>query len=56
MNEEMNCTSCNRNIHASENFVRFRCPKCGDEWIVRCQNCKDVSVGYKCPKCGFAGP
>jgi len=52
----MNCTSCNKHIHASDNFVKFKCPACGEEWIIRCEKCKAASISYKCSKCGFTGP
>ncbi len=50
------CTSCSSNITASENFVKFQCPGCGEAAIVRCSRCKNAANRYKCPKCGFEGP
>lgn len=54
--EVLRCTSCNVHIHAKDNFVKFKCPSCGEALIVRCINCKKASRIYKCPKCGFEGP
>jgi predicted RNA-binding Zn-ribbon protein involved in translation (DUF1610 family) len=54
--KEMNCTSCNMHIHASGNFVKFKCPACSEELIIRCEKCKAAGVKYKCKKCEFVGP
>ena len=51
----MKCTSCGTNILAKGNFVKFLCPDCGKNEIVRCKNCKDLSNKYTCT-CGFVGP
>jgi predicted RNA-binding Zn-ribbon protein involved in translation (DUF1610 family) len=56
MEKELNCTSCNVHIHASENFVKFKCPACNDEWVIRCERCKAAGVKYTCKKCRFTGP
>ena len=48
------CTSCNLGVQ--EGATIFKCPKCGDEEIVRCSDCKRVGVRYKCKKCEFEGP
>ena len=50
------CSSCNKIISPTENFVRFACPNCGEVIIVRCQRCREFGRNYKCPKCGFTGP
>jgi predicted RNA-binding Zn-ribbon protein involved in translation (DUF1610 family) len=57
MEEEkaLNCTSCNTSIQVSGNFVKFKCPSCGEKLIVRCEACRSENVSYKC-KCGFVGP
>jgi Zn-ribbon RNA-binding protein len=52
----MNCTSCNTHISASDNFVKFKCPSCNEQLIVRCGICRNNTVKYTCKKCGFAGP
>lgn len=54
--EVLRCTSCNVHIQAKGNFVKFMCPACNKQLIVRCKNCKDASVLYKCKNCGFEGP
>ncbi|MCX8166401.1 MAG: zinc finger domain-containing protein [Candidatus Micrarchaeota archaeon] len=48
-----NCTCCGR--HAII-YSHFKCPDCGDEEIIRCQNCRKKVVEYVCGKCGFVGP
>jgi len=50
------CTTCRTHVMAKDNFVQFGCPSCGDEKIVRCQSCKNVSNRYVCKKCDFTGP
>ncbi|MCD6092907.1 MAG: DUF1610 domain-containing protein [Candidatus Aenigmarchaeota archaeon] len=50
------CTSCHGNVVSEENFTRFKCPKCGEAEIVRCEKCRKLSNVYVCPKCGFEGP
>ncbi|MEM3727350.1 MAG: zinc finger domain-containing protein [Candidatus Bathyarchaeia archaeon] len=52
----LKCTSCNTNVLAKDNFVKFFCPNCGEELIVRCSTCKALGNTYKCKKCGFEGP
>jgi len=52
----MNCTSCNTHITAAANFTTFKCPKCGEQDIVRCKTCRDNSVKYICVRCAFEGP
>jgi len=47
------CTSCGRLSHK---YVEFKCPKCGEATIVRCEHCREAYTSYKCPKCGFEGP
>ena len=51
----MKCKTCGTNLVSEEKFVKFKCPACNKEEIVRCQNCRVRKVPYKC-KCGFAGP
>ena len=36
--------------------VTFKCPKCGEYEIGRCDQCRDQGVSYECKKCGFIGP
>lgn len=48
------CTSCNQGVQ--EGATIFKCPKCGEEEIVRCKECKRLGVKYTCKKCGWSGP
>ncbi|MGC8662743.1 MAG: zinc finger domain-containing protein [Candidatus Micrarchaeia archaeon] len=47
------CTSCGK---LTSKYVEFKCPKCGEETIIRCMHCRETYTKYKCPKCGFEGP
>jgi len=50
------CVSC-KAVVANDNLATsFSCPKCGNEPIVRCGQCRKTAVTYKCLKCGFEGP
>jgi predicted RNA-binding Zn-ribbon protein involved in translation (DUF1610 family) len=53
---ELRCTSCNINVISEQDWVKFPCPNCGEEIIVRCSRCRRLGVRYKCKKCGFEGP
>jgi len=52
----MKCTSCGVKIEAEDRWVRFPCPKCGKQKIIRCDKCKRLMNAYECKKCGFIGP
>jgi hypothetical protein len=52
--KDLKCSSCGLGI-SGENFVRFNCPACGKEEIVRCFVCRKNVRTYLC-KCGFEGP
>jgi len=52
---ELKCTSGGTNVMARKNFVRFKCPNCGEVEIIRCSQCKTASNKYVCT-CGFTGP
>jgi predicted RNA-binding Zn-ribbon protein involved in translation (DUF1610 family) len=52
----MRCTSCGVKIEAEDRWVRFSCPKCGKQRIIRCDKCKRLMNSYECKKCGFIGP
>lgn len=52
----MKCISCKKNIEVEKDWVKFACPKCKEDEIVRCKKCKKVVNQYKCGKCGFEGP
>ena len=50
------CTSCGTNLVGQDDFVKFKCPECGEEIIMRCSRCKKLSKPYKCTKCNYEGP
>ncbi|MBN2203032.1 MAG: DUF1610 domain-containing protein [Candidatus Aenigmarchaeota archaeon] len=50
------CTSCGENVVGQEEFVKFKCPACGEVEVIRCKKCKKMSNPYKCSACGFEGP
>lgn len=52
----MNCNSCGVHVGAEDIFVKFECPNCLEEIIVRCKKCKALINEYICPKCKFVGP
>ncbi len=52
----LKCSSCGRSVEADSYWVRFHCPECGEDIIVRCERCRKLAVKYKCGKCGFEGP
>jgi Zn-ribbon RNA-binding protein len=54
--QDLNCISCGKRIETERDWVRFKCPKCGDHEILRCEKCKKLVNPYKCPKCRFEGP
>ena len=49
------CTSCKKDITNDTGNVRFKCPACEKEEIIRCKHCREISAKYVC-KCGFSGP
>jgi len=48
------CSTCNKEV--TDDYVDFKCPKCGSERIVRCLHCRTTSKPYTCKECGFIGP
>lgn len=52
----LKCTSCGVSLIGQEDFVKFKCPNCGEVEIIRCRRCKQLSNRYKCTKCEFEGP
>ncbi len=50
------CTSCKSKLISAQGSVRFSCPACGKEEIIRCSDCRKKSIKYVCPKCSFEGP
>lgn len=52
----LKCRTCGISLVGQEGFVKFKCPACGEDEIIRCHRCKKLSVPYKCKKCKFEGP
>ncbi len=53
---ELFCTSCGRRVTYERGIVKFLCPNCGEQLIVRCRICRKHAHEYTCPNCGFTGP
>ena len=51
----LRCSSCNVSVSNTPGSVRFLCPQCGKEEIVRCKHCRKISARYTC-SCGLTGP
>jgi len=47
------CISTNNVV--TDDFVEFKCPKCGTR-IVRSMLARKKSMPYTCKECGFMGP
>jgi len=52
----LKCMTCGVSLIGQEEFVKFECPNCSEETIVRCSKCKVLSTPYECKKCKFVGP
>jgi hypothetical protein len=50
----LRCSSCQKEV--TDDYVRFKCPNCGKEEIIRCMKCRKIVAKYKCKSCGFEGP
>jgi Zn-ribbon RNA-binding protein len=50
------CMSCNTSVVNEVGAVKFNCPGCGKQQIIRCSKCRKTVAKYKCPGCGFEGP
>lgn len=50
----LKCSSCHKEV--TDNYVRFKCPNCGKEEIIRCTKCRAIVAKYKCGNCQFEGP
>ena len=48
------CSSCNKEV--TNDYVKFKCPKCAKSTIIRCLKCRDNVIKYTCEECGFVGP
>lgn len=53
---EIKCSSCKKNVANVVGTVKFMCPNCNKEEIIRCIECRKNAVKYVCPSCGFEGP
>ncbi len=54
--QKLICSSCKKRITNNAGVVKFMCPGCEKEEIVRCKSCRENAAKYKCSKCEFAGP
>ena len=54
--EKTTCSSCKKRIANNTGVVKFMCPECGKEEIIRCTSCRKNAAKYKCSNCGFIGP
>ena len=54
--KEMLCSSCGKRIEAERFWVKFPCPNCRKEDIIRCEKCKTRENKYACSICKFEGP
>ncbi|UCH72450.1 MAG: DUF1610 domain-containing protein [Thermoplasmatales archaeon] len=54
MKQVEKCITCGKGL-LEQGAAKFPCPMC-DEFIARCDSCREQSVKYFCPKCGFTGP
>ena len=50
------CISCGVDITNDSGSVKFNCPKCGKEEIIRCYHCREIAARWTCSKCEFSGP
>lgn len=53
---DIRCVSCGKRVENEDFWVKFPCPNCAEEEVVRCEKCRRLAVEYKCSKCGFIGP
>jgi Zn-ribbon RNA-binding protein len=50
------CTSCNTSVVNEKGAVKFDCPNCGKQKIIRCSKCRKIATKYICSQCNFEGP
>ncbi len=50
------CTSCKSKLIGASGSVKFDCPSCNNEKIIRCFECRKNSIKYICTDCKFEGP
>ncbi len=56
MKDKLECSSCGVDITNDTGNVRFKCPQCGEQEIIRCRHCREIAAKYTCKKCWFSGP
>ncbi len=49
------CISCKTDV-TNQVCVKFKCPSCDKEEIIRCNHCRRIATSYVCGLCGFSGP
>jgi len=54
--KDLFCTSCKSKLIGTSGSVKFKCPGCDNETIVRCSKCRNNSINYICKDCSFRGP
>jgi Zn-ribbon RNA-binding protein len=54
--KESICTSCKRKVMNFNGSIKFNCPNCGKEEIIRCKDCRANVIKYVCSSCKFEGP
>ena len=54
--KEEYCNSCKKKIMSSVGSVKFQCPSCCKEEIIRCKECRANVITYICSGCKFEGP
>lgn len=50
------CSSCKTAITNVHGTVKFPCPQCRTQEIVRCERCRRLAARYTCAGCGLEGP
>jgi len=50
------CSSCKTDISNDIGNIKFKCPSCLKQTIIRCKHCREIVSKYKCPECNFEGP
>jgi predicted RNA-binding Zn-ribbon protein involved in translation (DUF1610 family) len=54
--EELICTSCKVKLVSATGVVKFKCPSCNKQDIIRCSSCRKKAIKYVCSNCSFEGP
>ena len=53
--KDLFCSSCKTKLVSSFGVVKFKCPNCNKQEIIRCMGCRKKVIRYIC-SCGFEGP